>query len=286
MQAPLKDSFPTSLTPSWERPPFLLLLLFAPAEARGFTKLPHSHAKEQPRPQRPGALSSRRGCAFGRADNNPPGGARGCRGKAPGAGRDGGSGLGPEPGIFGAGGCGAGGARQTAGPGGAGRTGRAEPAAHLSAPRAGGAAARLSRGPAAGLAGRSQMSDTFKGWKQSIFQSDHLKHLGNYTLKISVNNSQVIAPPGSTVPMSPFPHRPQPHGEGTGPACRHWGRAWWASKARESGGAPCDGRWEKSSLLVALSRRLRIGQSKQAGGEERAGGGETRLFVKKFYFHI
>lgn len=254
MQAPLKDSFPTSLTPSWERPPFLLLLLlFAPAEAQGFTKLPHSHAKEQPRPQRPGALSSRRGCAFGRADNNPPGGARGCRGKAPGAWRDGGSGLGPEPGIFGAGGCGAGGARQTAGPGGAGRTGRAEPAAHLSAPRAGGAAARLSRGPAAGLAGRSQMSDTFKGWKQSIFQSDHLKHLGNYTLKISVNNSPAPQLSPRRAASSPFPHCPQPHGGGTGPACRHWGRAWWASKARERrGGFPAMG-GGKTPLCLSLS---------------------------------
>lgn len=56
------------------------------------------------------------------------------------------------------------------------------------------------------------MSDTFKGWKQSIFQSDHLKHLGNYTLKISVINS----PDSRLSPRraAPVP-RPVPHA-GTG----------------------------------------------------------------------
>lgn len=46
------------------------------------------------------------------------------------------------------------------------------------------------------------------------------------------------------------------------------------------GWAPCDERWENSSLLFPFPRRRLIRQSKQAEGEERAGG----LFVKKFLF--
>lgn len=137
------------------------------------------------------------------------------------------------------------------------------------------------------------MSDTFKGWKQSIFQSDHLKHLGNYTLKISVNNSPAprlsprraapSRPPRLPAAPSPAAERPAPHaGTGAGPGA---GDEPLGGVRRGVGGvgggwAPCDERWENSSLLFPFPRRRLIRQSKQAGGEERAGG----LFVKKFLF--
>lgn len=169
-----------------------------------------------------------------------------------------------EPGGRSGGPVGAGGARQTGGPAGGSGRGRGDPQPICRLPEPA-SAARLSRAPAAGPAGRGQMSDTFKGWKQSIFQSDHLKHLGNYTLKISVINSPESA--AITAPGCPA----LAHGPAAGPACRHWNRA--PEGHRAPGGHPAPGNeglpaMEGGKSPLCFSPSLGGGRSARANKRE------------------
>lgn len=176
LQGALKDSFPTSLTRSWEKPPPCPLNPPNSSSSPRFGDLPNSPIHMQ----RIRSGHKSRGSPLGawpRISRSP-------QPKAPGTGR--------------------GEARSFAlirggGGGGSGPTAARSPSVGSRSPRA---AARLSRSSCLAH-GLNHLSDTFQGWKQSIFQSDHLKHLGNYTLKISVNNSPGGCRQWERTPLSP-----------------------------------------------------------------------------------
>lgn len=97
MQASLKDSFPTSLTPSWERPP-------SPSSSSqpkpgDLPNSPIHMQRNKPPPQRPGGLSPP-GVAVHLAEPTItlPAGLGGAGAKLRGRSRAGGMGLGPGPG--------------------------------------------------------------------------------------------------------------------------------------------------------------------------------------------
>lgn len=164
-----------------------------------------------------------------------------------------------------------GGARQTGEPAGGSGRGRGDPQPICRLPEPA-SAARLSRAPAAGPAGRGQMSDTFKGWKQSIFQSDHLKHLGNYTLKISVINSPesaAIAAPGCPALAD---------GPAAGPACRHWNRAPGGPRAPGTRGSLP---WEVENLFAFPLPSAAAVPPEQTSGRGRRGRRRRDPFVCK-----
>lgn len=182
MQGALKDSFPTSLTRSWEQ-----------------SSPPHSFSSPRSGDLPNSPIQMQRIRSGHKSRGSPLGAwpriSRSPQPKAPGTGR----GAARIFALGGGGGSGPGAARS--------------PSVGSRSPRA---AARLSRSSCRAH-GRNHLSDTFQGWKQSIFQSDHLKHLGNYTLKISVNNSPGGCRQWRRTPLSPSPEGREVTGGGRKP---------------------------------------------------------------------